>query len=308
MKNFFNLMLVMIILASSCQRSQFSTTTRQYKNGKVSYLNTHYREHRKTLKGKFHKNHLTVPDEQYSISTVSGTEQQSNGQSLNTEINPVHVLDYENLIASTSIDPEIIRMDQDHSGSTENLILSCYNQPGILKDNGLPDTIKSFAPQQGTTMDFSEENVIRLKKGRKISTGFIYQSHDTLFYKSTSNTKITNFVTGEQVDTIFKVKYYDSMRSQVVDTRIPDKQGLSGLILSFIGFIPIIGLPFAVAAVILGAISIRKINRHPEKYSGTGKAYGSVVLGILGAALSAILLIAMAISGGPGSTGLGMGQ
>jgi hypothetical protein len=157
-------------------------------------------------------------------------------------------------------------------------------------------------------MDFSEENVIRLKKGRKISAGFIYQSHDTLFYKSTSNPKITNFVTVQQIDTIFKVKYYDSMKSQIVDTRMPDKLGLGGIILSFIGLIPIIGLPFAVAAVILGAISLRKINRHPEKYSGTGKAYGSLVLGILGTVLSTIWIIALAISGGPGTTGLGMGQ
>ena len=279
MKNIYILMVVLLVLASSCQRSQFSTTTRQYKNGKVSYVNSYHKEHRKTSKGKSHKDHLTKADAQN-----------------------------ENLIASTSNGPGIIRVNQDQFRSTDNLILSYNNDPGILKDNCLPDTIKSLAPKQGTTMDFSEENVIRLKKGRKIRTGFIYQSHDTLFYKSTSNTKITNFVTAGQVDTIFKVKYYDSMKSQVVDTRMPDKLGFRGMILSSIGFIPLIGFPFAVAAVILGAISIRKINRHPEKYSGINKAYGSLVLGILGTVISAILIIALAITGGPGSVGMGMGQ
>jgi hypothetical protein len=279
MKNFSVLIVVLFVLASSCQRSQFSTTARQYKNGKVSYVNTYHKERSRISKGKSHKNHLTRSDAQN-----------------------------ENLIASTSNEPDIILMNKAQVRSTDNLVLSYYHHSGILNDSNLPDTIKSLAPQQGTTMDFSEENVIRLKKGRKISAGFIYQSHDTLFYKSTSNPKITHFVTTGQVDTIYKVKYYDSMKSQVVDTRMPDKLGLGGLILSFIGFIPIVGLPFAVAAVILGAISLRKINRHPEKFSGISKAYGSLILGILGTVISTILIIALAITGGPGSTGLGMGQ
>jgi hypothetical protein len=268
MKKFYILLVTLILIASSCQRSQFSTTTRQNNNGKVSYVNAYHKERSRISKGKSHKNHLTRADAQN-----------------------------ENLIASTSNEPEIILMNKDQLRSTDNLILTYYNHSGILNDNILPDTVKSLAPKQGTTMDFSEENVIRLKKGRKISAGFIYQSHDTLFYKSTSNPKITHFVTAGQVDTIYKVKYYDSMKSQEVDTRMPDKLGLGGLILSYIGFIPIIGLPFAVAAVILGAISIHKINRHPEKYSGISKANGSLILGILGTALTAILLIVMGLSG-----------
>ena len=268
MKNISILIFVLLVLASSCQRSQFSTTTRQYKNGKVSYVNTYHKERRKTSKGKSHKDHLTRADAQN-----------------------------ENLIASTSNEPDIIQVNKNQVRSADILILSYNSHPGILKDNCLSDTIKSLAPQQGTTMDFSEENVIRLKKGRKIRAGFIYQSHDTLFYKSTSNTKITNFVTTGQVDTIFKVKYYDSMKSHVVDTRMPDKLGLSGMILSFIGFIPLIGFPFAVAAVILGAVSLRKIKRHPEQYRGINNASASIILGILGTAITTILLIALGISG-----------
>jgi hypothetical protein len=44
MKKLYSLLIVLSVAASSCQQSQFSTTTRQYRNGRVSYVNTHHRE------------------------------------------------------------------------------------------------------------------------------------------------------------------------------------------------------------------------------------------------------------------------
>ena len=308
MKSFSILMVALLVLASSCQRSQFSTTTRQYKNGKVTYVNTYHKERSKTTKGKSHKHHLEETEAQNNMSVTSGVEKQPITKPEITEINPVQIQDHENLIASTSNEKILIRMNNEQVRSTNDLILSYHSHYRIKKDICPPDTIKFIAPQQGTTMDLSAENVIRLNNGSKISAGLIYQSHDTLFYQLISSPKITNFVSVEQVDTIFKVKYYDSMKAQVVDTRKPDGIGVVGFVCSLLGIIPIVGLPFAIAAVIMGAVSLRKIKRHPEQYRGINQASASLIIGILGIALSTIWIILLAINGGPGDVGMGMGQ
>jgi hypothetical protein len=300
-------MVALLVLASSCQRSQFSTTTRQYKNGKVTYVNNYHKEQYKPSRGKSHKKHLKETEAQKSIPAPTGKGLQNLSDDELAKISPALISNNENLIASTSNEPAIILANKEQVRSTDDLILSYHSQNGIKKDHCIPDTIKLIAPQQGTTMDFSEENVIRLKNGSKISAGLIYQSHDTLFYQLISNPRVTKFVAVEQVDTIYKVKYYDSTKEQEVDTRKPIL-GSGGIVLSLIGLIPIIGLPFAIAAVIVGAVNLHKINRHPEQYRGINKAYASIILGILGTALSTILIIALAVSGGPGDVGLGMGQ
>jgi hypothetical protein len=58
----------------------------------------------------------------------------------------------------------------------------------------------------------------------------------------------------------------------------------------------------------MGAVSLRKIKRHPEQYRGINQASASLIIGILGIALSTIWIILLAINGGPGDVGMGMGQ
>jgi len=307
MKKIYVILIALIVVVSSCQKSQFSTTTRQYKNGKVSYVNTYHKEHSKTSKGKSRKNNLTEADAQKSIPDPNRKGMQNFAEPETIKIIPALIPAYENLIASTSNEPTIIWMNKEQVRFTNDLILSYHSPHGIRKDIYRHDTIKFIAPQQGTTMDFSAEYVIRLKNGSKKRTGLIYQSHDTLFYKLISNPRITNFVSVEQVDTIFKVKYYDSTKGQVVETRKSVDLGTVGLIFSFLGIMPFVGLPFALAAVILGAVSLRKIKRHPEQYRGINNANASIILGILGIAITTIILIALAISGYSGVS-MGMGQ
>jgi hypothetical protein len=306
MKKFYILIFTLFVVASSCQRSQFSTTTRHTKNGKVTYINNYHKERSKISKGKSHKSYPKETEVQNTRSAIDKTELKYLPEHEITEINPVLMQDYENLIASTSNEPAIW-VNKDQVISNDDMILPYHNHIGIKKDNFPPDSIKFIAPQQGTTMDLSAEYVIKLKNGSKKTVGLIYQSHDTLFYRLISSSKTTGFVTVEQVDTIFKVKYYDSTKGQVVDTRKSVKLGTVGFIFSLLGIIPFIGLPFAIAAVIFGAVSLHKIKRHPEQYRGINNAYASIVLGILGIAVSTIIILAYAMSGG-GSVSMGMGQ
>jgi len=67
MIRFYILLIALFVLASSCQRSQFSTTTRQHKNGKVTYVNNYHKERSKTAKIKSHKSQLKETDAPNSV-------------------------------------------------------------------------------------------------------------------------------------------------------------------------------------------------------------------------------------------------
>ncbi|MEI6900288.1 MAG: DUF4190 domain-containing protein, partial [Bacteroidota bacterium] len=58
-----------------------------------------------------------------------------------------------------------------------------------------------------------------------------------------------------------------------------EKLGLVGFILSFLGVVPLIGIPFAVLAIIFGATSLKRIKRNPQKYKGKGFAIASILIG-----------------------------
>jgi uncharacterized membrane protein YidH (DUF202 family) len=75
--------------------------------------------------------------------------------------------------------------------------------------------------------------------------------------------------------------------------RKTESLGIVGFIFSILGIIPIFGLPFGILAVLFGALSLKKINRHPERYKGRGVANASLIIGILMVAISAIILIAL---------------
>jgi hypothetical protein len=80
------------------------------------------------------------------------------------------------------------------------------------------------------------------------------------------------------------VKKRDNTKENAAGTektnkRKTEKLGLVGFIFSFLGIIPLIGIPFAVLAITFGAKSLKKIKRNPEKYKGKGFATASIVIG-----------------------------
>jgi len=78
------------------------------------------------------------------------------------------------------------------------------------------------------------------------------------------------------------------------DHRKTEKLGLAGFILSFLGIVPYIGIPFAILAIIFGARSLKKIKRNPEKYKGKGYAIASIAIGCAIIATYIVILIVAA--------------
>lgn len=287
MKTIYILMIMLFLVTGACQRSQFSTTARHVENGRVTYVNKHRIEKSRSHNCNFRKEHVKQEE------APAG---RTNAPSL-----PIP----DNLIASTAAEPTIIAVSE-HRFVTENEPIMTDNVRYQLANEGFhEDSVKYIAPKKGTTADFSAQYVISLKDGHKITSGIIYQLEDTLFYQLSSNPKVTRTVGADQVDTIIRVRYFDPDKAQVVDTRKTEKLAVAGLVFSILGIFPLVGLPFAVLGLIFGAISLRRINRNPEKYRGKGKAQASLFIGIVMTAISAAILIALAISGGP-NVSLGM--
>jgi hypothetical protein len=256
--------------------SQFSKTTRQYKNGKVTYVNTYPKERCKPSKGKSPKSQLKGIDAQNSIPPPTRTEVQNVTEPQITKITSATIQDFDNLIVSTSNETTFIAM-------TEN------REP--VNANSLPDTIKSKVPNKGAIMDNSIKQVIKYKSGKKEKIYVISQSHDTLFYTLTEEPEIVRGIILEQVDTI-----YPSAKTKSPDAAKTEKLGRKGFILSIIGFIPIFGIPCAVLSVIYGIRSLVRIRHFPEKYKGKGFGIAGLIIGTLAIIFNIIILISIIIS------------
>lgn len=73
-----------------------------------------------------------------------------------------------------------------------------------------------------------------------------------------------------------------------------DRRAKAGFILSLIGLIPVIGIPFSILGIIFGAIGLRDIKN--DSYSGKGKglAWAALGLGIIGLIGNIILIVVAA--------------
>ena len=78
-----------------------------------------------------------------------------------------------------------------------------------------------------------------------------------------------------------------SQGSDAISTLIPykNKCALIGYYLGIVSLLPIIGLPFAFAALILGFLGLKHKNKHPEAH-GTVHAIVAIIGGILGLIIS----------------------
>ena len=266
MKKVYNILFALIVLASSCQRSQFPTTTRHIKNGKVTYVNNYHKERNKTIKVKSHKTHLKETDLQKSISDAPTNEKESIIRSEITNINPVRIQDYENLIASASNEPAIIMIN-------ENRVISKFESGA----DSYPDTIKPDHRSIGAIIDKKAKQVIEFKNGRKDTVRIIAISHDTLYYQWISKSNRLISATIDKIDTVYIMK-------------IAEPFGVASTVLPVFGMFPLYGLPFAVLGLILGIISLNRIRRNPSYYKRKGVAINGIVWGILGTVISGILL------------------
>jgi hypothetical protein len=65
--------------------------------------------------------------------------------------------------------------------------------------------------------------------------------------------------------------------------------GLAGMIVGIVGIF-FAGIPCGIIAIVFGAISLSRINKHPEKYKGLGFAIASLSIGIVVLLLTILLL------------------
>lgn len=284
MKKVYFFWAAIFLMICACQRSQFSTTTRHSRNGKTTYVNHYPKEKTKLSKVTVQKNHLKETPSENNSPAPDRTGAQKMPELEITAIDPVPLSGNENLIASTSKEPAIIAVHK------------------TLGVNVFPDTIKSNVPKKEVTYDSVTQQVIKFKNGKKETVKIISQTRDTLKYELISEKGIGRTVMMEQVDSILLVKSYfvKEEKGNGVDTRKTEPLGKAALAFSVLGFIPFIGIVFSILAIVFGAVSLHKINRHPEKYKGKRIAIASVTLGILTLLGNAIIIIAIAASGGIG--------
>lgn len=199
---------VIVILAVSCTKSRFSTTTRQYHDGKVFYAN-HYKVEKVKLKKPKVKSVATILIEEPAKKTVTQTED--------------------------------LPFETERRGGLKTSI----SEPPLPDDY----EISNSNPSKRVA-----------KPDRKLKPILqIVRESDTTDKKVNGKEKPTG--TGQ--------------------TKPPktEKLGLFGFILSFLGIIPVIGIPFGILGIIFGAISLRKIKRNPAKYKGRGFAIAGMVIG-----------------------------
>jgi len=68
--------------------------------------------------------------------------------------------------------------------------------------------------------------------------------------------------------------------------------GLAGFVSSLVGLL-VAAIPLGTIAIIFGAISLGKINKHPDKFKGKGFAITSLVVGIVDVVVGIILVAAI---------------
>src|ERR1035437_916259 len=69
--------------------------------------------------------------------------------------------------------------------------------------------------------------------------------------------------------------------------------GLTGFILTLIAWVIVYTGFLCILGIIFGAVSLHKINKHPERFKGRGFAIVSIILGIVGLIIGTIVLLAL---------------
>lgn len=280
MKKFYILLVTLFVLVSSCQRSQFATTTRHTQNGRVSYVNNYNKERSKTSKTKSPESHVKGADNQNSSPAPAKTGMENLAEPEITKINPSPISDDDNVIASTSNETTVIAMTENRK------LFNIYTSS---------DTIKSNVPNKGLILDNSIEQVIRFKNGHKEKVNIRSKSNDTLFYTLIDEPNIVRGIIMEQIDTIYQV-ISNSSKEKDVNARKNERLGIVGLIFSILGWVPVLGIPFALLSIIFLSVSFGKINRHPEKYKGKEIPVTGLIIWLIGLIGYLILIFAGAFA------------
>jgi hypothetical protein len=277
MKKLYLIWIALSVISYACQKSQFSTTTRQNKKGKVTYVNHYPKEKTKSSKGMAWRSLVKEAEAQKKTGTLGRNGVRNIPESRITAIPPAPLFENSNLIASTSGEPVVLAADENRVFYT------------------LPDTTKSSAHPRETKMDSVTLQVIKFRKGNKDTVTIISQSHDTLKYEVLSEKGIVRSVRMDKVDTIFQVTiinpYGQAGGRAARHQPVVEPFGLASSILPVFGMFPVWGFPFALLGLIFGIVSLTRYNRFPGRFKRKGIAINGIVWGVLGTLFSGILIL-----------------
>ncbi len=281
---------IILILAMSCTKSRFATTTRHYRDGRVVYTN-HYASERSNLhrsrsgnstkptRDEPGKTVVSPPDRPVTSPAVDSFASSDKTIVVNMRLKKSaasHVNDFTESAGATNLP---VPPDDHFAGKhgTSNLSSSPYD-PFAVDDN-----LENLAgPRTGmANPDFRSEKEVTPSN---TAWSAINNSPDKLSVGEparTGDTTLNKAVTG---------KAKPAKKNHATGPKT-EKLGLTGFILSFFGIVPLIGIPFAILAIVFGAKSLGKIKRNPGKYKGKGFATASIVIGIAMIVMNIVVLI-----------------
>jgi len=280
MKNFIILLMGLCLVNTACERSQFAVTTRTSKNGKVTYAKHYRNEAAQWEKVKTHKSRVRQSDIKNTLPAPDRQDILSNAGFEIKRISAESAYGTGSLIASNSKEPVILAMNENHIIPTQEMVVSLSNHSVLKTATSSSDTGRSngIKTDSAKTMPM----VIRYKKGNQETVRIISRSGDTIRYQMVSEQGVVRTVMMDQVDTITTVPIpqvqSDSTIAVSGANRKAEPVGIVALVFSFLGLVPVFGIPFALISIILGSVSLGKIKRHPEKYTGKGIAIASIVI------------------------------
>jgi hypothetical protein len=141
MKKFTIFLIALLMITGACQRSQFSTTTRHSRNGRVTYVNHYPAERIRSSNGRIHKSHLQGIEAQNNSSGHDRTSAKNAQATEIPTITPVPISRNEVLIASNSKEPNITGVRQSRIIPEKDHLLSQVNHERSTMVNSNPATI-----------------------------------------------------------------------------------------------------------------------------------------------------------------------
>ena len=291
MKTICIILVALLEVNVACQRSQFSTTTRHTSNGKVTYSNHYPVERNKSSSGKSHKSKIKAPVVQNISTAVERTEIQYIPELGITQDNNILITNSTGLLASTSNEPIIYKTNINLINS-DNYKKSPNNDyvNETIKDS-ISDTIKRKTPNKNLTFDPSFAHIIKFKSGNEDTVRIVSHSQDGLYYQLISEPKKTKFVLMAEVDTIRTDTLYSFKQGEDIPNEKATDAEKKGLAFSLLGFVPVIGIPFAIMGIILGAKNLRRIGKNLTSIRRKRIALSSVIIGIAALIFNIIITI-----------------
>jgi hypothetical protein len=174
----------------------------------------------------------------------------------------------------------------------------------IAKTPTLPVVEKTHlpAPVKSPAMNSPGCDSIVLRNGDIMVAKIVEIGQREIRYRKCGDTEGPVFVVS--ITDVFMIKYPNGTRDYFTSERNPapslggtaprktDGMAVAGFIGSLAGLF-IAGIPLGIMAFVFGCVSLGKIKRHPERYSGRGFAIASIVIGAIDVIGMLIVLSAM---------------